>query len=152
MNPLTMAASAALSLVAGLAAAPAQAEPEAMGSVCAGKEVVRCVGFNVDRDNNRLRVWSAIFDATVSSPNPNFSVATSQVRLQRFVDGSWRTWSGSYADDHDGWHKSVDHARSGLVDCRDGVGYTVRAVAYQKWKGAASAASTQVGPTTSVVC
>lgn len=153
MKPLSWAAAAASLVLAPLvAASPAHAASESTGLVCAGKEVVRCVWFNVDGPNNRLRAHSGIWDAAVSYPDPNYSVATSQLLLQRYVAGTWRSWSGSYVDDHDGWHSSVDRAAGGLVGCRDGVGYTVRAVVVQKWKGASSATSTQVGPATSIVC
>jgi hypothetical protein len=153
MKQLSRAAAAtALALAPLTVSATAHAAPQTLGLVCAGKEVVRCVWFNVDAPNNRLRAHSGIWDAAVSDPDPNYSVATSQLLLQRYVDGTWRSWSGSYVDDHDGWHSSVDRAAGGLVGCRDGAGYTVRAVVYQKWKGASSAASTQVGAATSFAC
>jgi hypothetical protein len=92
-------AAAALVLASLVVASPAQAAAESTGLACAGKEVVRCVWFNVDRTNNRLRARSGIWDAAVSDPDPNYTVSTSQVRLQRYVGGTWRYWSGSYADD-----------------------------------------------------
>jgi hypothetical protein len=79
-------------------------------------------------------------------------VATSGVRLQRRVGGTWRYWSGSNADDHDGWHGSVDRAAGGLVGCRNGSRHTVRAVVHQKWKGSSPGAGTQYGPATSFAC
>ena len=88
----------------------------------------------------------------MSDPDPNYTVATSQVRLQRYVNGSWQYWSGSYADDYDGWQSSVDRAAGRLVGCSNGSGYTVRAVAHQKWQGPSPGAGTQYGPATSIVC
>ena len=153
MNLLSRAAAAA-ALVLGLlvAASPGQAAPVSTGLACGGKEVVRCVWFNVDHTNNRLRARSGIWDAAVSDPDPNYTVATSRVRLQRYVGGTWRSWSGSYADDYDGWHSSVDRAAGGLVGCRNGNPYIVRAVVHQKWKGLSPGAGTQYGPATSFVC
>lgn len=154
MNLLSRAASVAAVLVLTpvVAPPPAQAASESIGLACAGKEVVRCVWFNVDRTNNRLRAHSGIWDAAVSDPDPNYTVATSRVRLQRYVGGTWRSRSGSYAEDYDGWHSSVDRAAGGMVGCRNGKGYTVRAVVHQQWKGPSSGASTQYGPATSFVC
>ena len=154
LNLLSRAAATATLVLAPLVVpSPAQAAvAESIGQECAGKEVVRCVWFNVDRTNNRLRARSGIWDAAVSDPDPNYSVATSRVRLQRYVGGTWRYWSGSYAADYDGWHSSVDRAAGGLVGCRDGDRYTVRAVVHQKWEGRSPGASTQYGPATSFVC
>src|SRR3954451_2383523 len=102
MNLLSRAAApAALALAPLVIASPAQGA-ESTGVACAGKEVVRCVWFNVDRTNNRLRARSGVWDAAVSDPDPNYTVATSKVRLQRYVGGTWRYWSGSYAEDYDG--------------------------------------------------
>lgn len=152
MNLLSRAAAAGALVIAPLvAAAPAQAA-ESTGLACAGKEVVRCVWFNVDHTNFRLRARSGIWDAAVSDPDPNYTVATSRVRLQRYVGGTWRRWSGSYADDYDGWHSSVDRAAGGLVGCHNGRQYTVRAVVHQKWRGPSPGASTQYGPATSFDC
>ena len=154
MNLLSRAAAAATLVLAPLVVpSPAQAAAESIGAACAGKEVVRCVWFNVDRTNNRLRARSGIWDAAVSDPDPNYTVATSRVRLQRYVGGSWRRWSGSYPEDYDGWHSSVDRAAGGLVGCRNGNQYTVRAVVlHQRWRGRSSGASTQYGPATSFIC
>jgi hypothetical protein len=152
MNLLSLAAATATLVLAPLVPSPAQAAAESTGAACAGKEVVRCVWFNVDRTNNRLRAHSGMWDAAVSDPDPNYSVATSRVRLQRYVGGTWRYWSGSYAADYDGWHTSVDRAAGGLVGCSNGNSYTVRAVVHQKWKGPSTGAGTQYGPATSFVC
>jgi hypothetical protein len=153
INPLTRtAAMATLVLAPLLLPSPAHAAVDSIGVACAGKEVIRCVWFNVDRPNNRLRAHSGIWDAAVSDPDPDYTVATSQVRLQRYVGGTWAYWSGSDADDYDGWHSSVDHAAGGLVGCGDGASYTVRAVVYQKWKGLLPGADTQYGPATSFIC
>jgi hypothetical protein len=146
------AAAAALVLAPLVVASPAQAAVESIGVECAGREVVRCVWFNVDHANNRLRAHSGIWDAAVSDPDPNYTVSTSRVRLQRYVGGTWRSWSGSYADDYDGWHSSVDRAAGGLVGCGNGNSYTVRAVVHQKWQGPSPGAGTQYGPATSFVC
>jgi hypothetical protein len=153
MNLLSRAAAIATLVLAPLVvSSPAQAAVVSTGTACAGKEVVRCVWFNLDRANNRLRAYSGIWDAAVSDPDPNYTVATSDVRLQRYVGGTWRYWSGSYAEDYDGWHSSVDRAAGGLVGCRNGTTYTVRAVAYQRWREPSPGASTQYGPATSFVC
>jgi hypothetical protein len=154
MNLLVRAAAAAAALVLAplVVASPAQAAVESIGVECAGREVVRCVWFNVDHANNRLRAHSGIWDAAVSDPDPNYTVSTSRVRLQRFVGGTWRSWSGSYADDYDGWHSSVDRAAGGLVGCGNGSSYTVRAVVHQKWQGPSPGSGTQYGPATSFVC
>ncbi|HEX6151850.1 hypothetical protein [Nocardioides sp.] len=153
MNLLAQAAAAATLVLAPLVVPlPAQAATESTGVNCVGKQVVRCVWFNVDRTNNRLRARSGIWDAAVSDPDPNYSVATSQVRLQRYVGGTWRYWSGSYFADYDGWHGSVDRAAGGLVGCGNGNSYTVRAVVHQKWTGSSPGSGTQYGPRTSFVC
>src|SRR4051794_11476760 len=107
------AAAAALALAPLVVASPAQGA-ESTGLACAGKEVVRCVWFNVDRTKNRLRARSGVWDAAVSDPDPNYTVATSQVRLQRYVGGSWRYWSGSAAGVHAGWAQAVDPAPGGV--------------------------------------
>jgi hypothetical protein len=146
------AATAALVVVPLVVASPAHAAVDSVGAACAGKEVVRCVWFNVDHANNRVRAHSGIWDAAVSDPDPNYTVATAQVRLQRYVGGSWQFWSGSYAADYDGWHSSVDRAAGGLVGCRNANQYTVRAAVYQRWKGPSPGASTQYGPATSFAC
>ena len=153
MNLLSRAVAAAALILGPLVVqTPAQAAVESTGEACAGKQVVRCVWFNVDRTNNRLRAYSGIWDAAVSDPDPNYSVATSQVRLQRYVGGTWRYWSGSYVADYDGWHSSVDRGAGKLVGCGNGRSYTVRAVVHQKWKGRSPGGSTQYGPATSFVC
>jgi hypothetical protein len=137
---------------AATAASPAQAARETLGLECAGREVVRCVWFNVDHANNRLRARSGIWDASVSDPDPNYTVSTSRVRLHRFVNGAWRYWSGSYAADYDGWHSSVDRAAAGLVGCSNRARYTVRAVAHQKWQGQSPGSGTQYSLTASFFC
>ena len=157
MNLLSRTTATATLVLAPLVVAPLVVPSpvlaaESIGAACSGQEVVRCVWFNVDRSNNRLRARSGIWDAAVSDPDPNYTVSTSQVRLQRYVGDAWRYWSGSYADDYDGWHSSVDRAAGGLVGCRNGKRYTVRAVVHQKWKGSSPGAGTQYGPATSFVC
>lgn len=133
-------------------ASPAYAAPASIGSNCAGKQVVRCVWFNVDHANNRLRAHSGIWDSEASDAGANYTVATSQIRLQRFVNGNWEYWSGSYRKDYDGWHGSLDRAQGGLVSCSGGSTYTVRAVVHQKWKGASPGSGTQYGPGTTFSC
>jgi hypothetical protein len=153
LNLLSRAAAMGTLVLAPLVVpAPAHAGVDSIGTACAGKEVIRCVWFNVDHANNRLRAHSGIWDAAVSDPDPNYTVATSRVRLQRYAGGTWRSWSGSYADDYDGWHSSVDLGAGGLVGCRNGSSYTVRAVVHQKWKGASPGAGTQYGPAATLVC
>jgi hypothetical protein len=153
MNRLSRAAATATLVLALLVTpSPAHGAADTTGEACAGKQVVRCVWFNVDRANDRLRGHSGIWDNAASDPDPNYTVSTSQVRLQRYVGGTWRYWSGSYADDYDGWHSSADRAWGGLVGCSNGNRYTVRAVVHQKWKGLSPGAGTQYGPATSFVC
>lgn len=153
MNLLSLAAATATPLVAPLlVSSPARAAAESIGAECVGKEVVRCVWFNVDPTDSRLRARSGIWDAAVSDPDPNYSVATLRVRLQRYVGGAWRYSSGSYAADYDGWQSSVDHAAGRLVGCSNGSSYTVRAVVHQKWRGPSPGGGTQYGPAPSFVC
>jgi hypothetical protein len=153
LNPLSRAAAAAALVLAPLGVpSPAHADPESVGMACVGKEVIRCVWFNVDHTNNRLRAHSGIWDAAVSYPDPNYTVATSRVRLQRYVGSSWRYWSGSYADDYDGWHGSVDRGAGRLVGCSNGSSYLVRAVVHQKWSGSSPGAGTQYGAPSSFAC
>ena len=66
--------------------------------------------------------------------------------LQRYVGGTWQYWSGSYAEDYDGWHSSVDRAAGGLVGCGNGNSYTVRAVVHQKWQGPSAGAGNHFLP------
>jgi hypothetical protein len=43
------------------------AATESISSKCGGKQVVRCVWFNLDRANNRLRARSGIWDGPTTS-------------------------------------------------------------------------------------
>jgi hypothetical protein len=152
MNLLSRAAAVATLVLAPLVVPSPSQAVDPGGLSCVGKEVVRCVWFNVDRSNNRLRAHSGIWDASVSYPDPNYTVATSRVRLQRYSGGSWRYWSGSYVADYDGWHGSVDRGAGRLVGCGNGRSYTVRAVVHQKWRGPSPGSGTQYGPAASFVC
>jgi len=101
-------------------------------SSCFGPQVLRCMNIQFDDALNRVRATSGIRDMPGGR---NFSVATSNVRLQTLSNGTWVNIRASLANDYDGWHAEVDSAGGGNLVCPDNSGRWLRTVAFFQWSG-----------------
>lgn len=112
----------------GLVLVPS-APASAAGGRCDGQQVRTCV--SVVKDGHYVRAKSSVRDM---KGWPNFSVRTTQVRLQVRAGGRWHTVTN--ARDWDGWHAVKDKGRSkwAVFDCTGSV--RVRAKAHFDWKRA----------------
>lgn len=131
---MATAATATLLTLGGQAAdaAPA-ADIRTYGYSCVQSQVIRCAWFKVDHTNNYLR---ASADITDRRGERNYAVATSLVRLQRYIAGrGWVNLPGTLSYDYDGWHDVRDTATGGALRCTNGTRYTLRSVAFYQWSG-----------------
>jgi hypothetical protein len=116
---------------------------EQLGYRCVGDRVIRCLWFNWDETNDRLRAYGVAIDA---GDGIDYDVAINQLRLQ-LVDsnGAWSdigqpgTVNTSWNTDYDGYWENADDAAGALFSCRDlGRFITVRAYAHFSWTGAST--------------
>jgi hypothetical protein len=137
------------SLLGAFLVQPASAAVYSRGLGCAGSEVKRCLWFNHDTTNNRVRAYAWVRDA---DNGRNYNVAVSRIQLQYWNGSAWKYVPYSLANDYDGWHSIVDNAAGGLVGCRNGARYRLRAVAYFQWQGSPSFAGYLAGPGATFYC
>ena len=105
------------------------APASAAGGRCDGHQVRTCVSVGV-KDGYLVRAKASITD--VKGDGLNFSVRTTQIRLQQWTGSRWVTVVNS--PDHDGWHPYRDTGHSARRYC-EGSGYVrVRARAHFDWK------------------
>lgn len=98
---------------------------------CGGTEVRRCVWFNFDFDNDRVRAYAKVTDV---KGGRNFMVLVRSVRLQwwDFIYDYWRDVARTYSLDADGWHDRSDTAVGQLRNLCASYG-TYRVLAYFEW-------------------
>lgn len=130
-------AAAAMASIFGLGGQAAEAAPSAdirtYGYTCVQSQVIRCAWFKVDHTRNVLTAHS---DVTDRRGERDYSVATSLVRLQRYIAGrGWVSLPTTQGTDYDGWHPTRDTATGRELSCTNGGRYTLRSVAFYQWNG-----------------